>query len=195
MPSLSPQLAFVWTVNRVYVPEGYNLRLRYKGPFFMTAKEAEPGSWAKEDEVGVRQKLRGPGRHFYCPVWWERELVPDVVIEPGEVGIVTCKLGRNLPEGEFLVDGDIGAHRIQRRLEKGIGARSLPDQRLWLHGAKSRHRVQTVGRSTSNILAGSRFPRVTLASSPTFPTIRKTESKKGIQRNVFPPGIYPDQWC
>ena len=183
-------LAFVWTVNRVYVPEGYNLRLRYKGPFFMTAKEAEPGSWAKEDEVGVRQKLRGPGRHFYCPIWWERELVPDVVIEPGEVGIVTCKLGKNLPEGEFLVDGDIGATEFKGVLRKALGPGRY---RINDYG----YTVRKVGTESSQ--SGDQRKYFGWVEIPTgyvgvitnLSDNRETGAKKGIQQEVFPPGIYP----
>ena len=69
---------FHWGVNRVYVPEGQSLLLRYKGPFLTAGKMPEKGYWAQDGEIGVRQKLRGPGRHFYCPVWWERELINDL---------------------------------------------------------------------------------------------------------------------
>ncbi|HIM29827.1 MAG TPA: band 7 protein, partial [Planctomycetes bacterium] len=83
-----------WTINRIYVPVGMSLQLRYKGPLvFGERTPAETGFWAKEGEIGVLQKLRGPGRHFPCPIWWERTLVDDIVITPGHVGIVTCKLG------------------------------------------------------------------------------------------------------
>lgn len=41
-------------------------------------------------------------------VWWECEIVFDIVIKLGEVGIVICKLGDDFSGGDFLVDGDIG---------------------------------------------------------------------------------------
>lgn len=101
--------AVEWTINRVYVDQGFSLQLRYKGPvLFGSHNYAQQGHWAKEGEIGVLEKLRGPGRHFYCPIWWERTIVPDILVEPGEVGLVTCKLGDPPPEGEFLVDGEIG---------------------------------------------------------------------------------------
>ena len=104
--------SFHWTINRVYVDEGKSLLLRYKGPIIQgiigTQKKAKTGNWAAEGELGILKKLRGPGRHFYCPIWWERKIVRDVVIEPGQVGIVKCSLGDILPDGQYLVDGDIG---------------------------------------------------------------------------------------
>jgi len=64
-----------WTVNRIYVPPEYSLRLRYKGPLiFGSRKMAAAGQLASDDEIGVRTRLLGPGRHFYCPLWWETTL-------------------------------------------------------------------------------------------------------------------------
>jgi hypothetical protein len=101
---------FDWTVNRIYVHEGQSLLLRYKGPLFFTLnnKYAAPGHFAQEGEIGVKEEMPGPGRHFYCPIWWERTLIDDVVVKPGELAIVTSKLGEDLPSGQFLVDGDLG---------------------------------------------------------------------------------------
>jgi regulator of protease activity HflC (stomatin/prohibitin superfamily) len=103
-----------WTVNRVYVPEGQSVMLRYKGPLvFGSRTYAKPGQFAAVDErgrpveIGIVRDMLGPGRHFYCPIWWKTERVPDTIINPGEVGVVTSKLGNDLPEGEFLVDGDL----------------------------------------------------------------------------------------
>ena len=40
---------FQWFVNRVYVPEGESLLLRYKGPLIFGARnEATPGHFAEE---------------------------------------------------------------------------------------------------------------------------------------------------
>jgi len=55
--------AFDWTVNRVYVPEGKSLLLRYKGPLLFTSgnKYAAPGHFALDGEIGVKEKMPGPG--------------------------------------------------------------------------------------------------------------------------------------
>ena len=104
--SLAALGAFHWTINRIYVPQGHSLMLRYKGPLIFGARNAaKAGHFAQEGEIGVLEQLRGPGRHFYCPVWWERTLVDDVEVRTGEVAVVTSKLGNPLPQGEFLVDG------------------------------------------------------------------------------------------
>jgi len=98
-------LAVEWGYNRIYIEEGESLLLRYKGPplpFLPGGRPpATPGQFAKVDadgkplELGILEQLRGPGRHFYCPLWWETRRVPDQVIEPGEVAVVTSKMGKS----------------------------------------------------------------------------------------------------
>ena len=104
---------FVWTVNYIYVPAGESLLIRYKGPLVFTwgNKYAVPGHFAEDGEIGVKEQMPGPGRHFYCPIWWERKTVKDVVVRPGELAIVTSNLGDELPTGQFLVDGDLGRNQ------------------------------------------------------------------------------------
>ena len=186
--------AFEWTVNRVYVPEGRSLQLQYKGPFFGSLfgepQYASPGFWAEEGEIGVRKELRGPGRHFYCPIWWNRVLVDDVLIAPGQVGIVTCKLGKDLPEGQFLVDGDIGGTEF-----KGILRKALTPGRYRInpYGYEIKI-VDTVTEPSGvqikhsgwvDIPAGFVGVVTNLADDPA------TGEKQGVQSTVLQPGIYP----
>lgn len=182
---------FQWTINRIYVDNGESLMLRYKGGLvFGTRQQAETGNWAKEGEMGVRANLRGPGRHFYCPVWWERTIVPDIVIKPGEVGVVTCKLGKDLPGGEYLVDGDIG-----NTSHKGI-------LRKVLH--PGRYRINPYGYDvevvkTQKFESGNQTKFAGWVNIPTgfvgvVTNLSENNSKgikKGIQEKVLPPGIYP----
>jgi hypothetical protein len=101
-------IAFEWFFCRYYVDEGHSLQLRYKGPLLFGAGELpERDSMAQPGQTGVLEEMRGPGRHFYNPIYWERTTVEDVVIKPGQIGVVTCKVGKELPQGEFLVDGDL----------------------------------------------------------------------------------------
>lgn len=184
-------LAFLWMVNRVYVPEGQSLQLRYKGPLIFGSRNSpEPGQWAGEGQMGVRQLMRGPGRHFYCPIWWQRTLVPDVLIEPGQVGIVTCKLGDSLPPGEYLVDGDLGATKFKGVLRKALGPGRY---RVNPYGYEVKV-VRTEKTSTDQTTKYSGWVSIptgyvgvvtNLADNPT------AGRKAGVQDNVLPPGIYP----
>jgi regulator of protease activity HflC (stomatin/prohibitin superfamily) len=114
---------FDWVINRTYVYEGESLLLRYKGSlvFTMGNKYAAPGHFAEAGEIGVLETMPGPGRHFYCPIWWERTVVKDVVVHPGELAIVTSKLGDDLPTGQFLVNGDLGENKQKGILRRTFG--------------------------------------------------------------------------
>ena len=49
---------------------------------------------------------------------------PDVVVKPGQVAVVTSRMGDPLPGGQFLVEGDItGPNRAQHKgtLRKVLG--------------------------------------------------------------------------
>lgn len=179
-----------WTVNRVYVDEGESLMLRYKGPLIFGSRErAKPGYWAEEGQIGILAKLRGPGRHFYCPIWWERTIVPDVVIKPGEVGIVTCKLGADLPAGEFLVDGDIGDTKY-----KGILRKVLHPGRYRINPYG--YEVETV--QLQSFTSGNTEKKAGWVEIPTGYVGVVTNLadnpekgwKAGISDEVLPPGIY-----
>jgi hypothetical protein len=118
-----------WTVDRVYVHEGESIMLRYKGPlvFRIGLKNAAPGQFAqvtesgKPLEVGIIEQMRGPGRHFFCPIWWEITRVPDWVVPSGSVAVVTSKMGEELPVGQFLVDGDFDEVKYKGVLRKVFG--------------------------------------------------------------------------
>ena len=191
-----------WGYNRIWVPEGHSMLLRYKGPPLPipglgTRQPASQGSFAKvsegdrtPDELGVLENLVGPGRHFYCPLWWETEIRPDIVIEPGEVGIVVCKMGEDLPPGDFLVDGDLGS-----TAQKGILRKVLPPGRYRVNW----HAYEVTKAKTELINSGTQVKQAGWVSIPTgyvgvvtnLADNPLTGQTAGIQPNVLPPGIYP----
>ena len=184
-------IGFEWTVNRIYVKEGESLMLRYKGPLIFGSRErATAGYWAEEGQIGVLAKLRGPGRHFYCPIWWERKIVQDSVIKSGEVGVVTCKLGNDLPADQFLVDGDIGDTRFKGILRKvlhpgryRINPYGYEIEIVQLQTFKSGNTTKNAG--WVEIPTGYVGVVTNLSDNPL------TGAKAGIANEVLPPGIYP----
>ena len=180
-----------WYVNRVYVPEGKSLLLRYKGPLLLGARDtAAPGQFAKEGQIGVLRELRGPGRHFYCPVWWERKVVEDMIIRSGELGIVRSKMGTALGPGQFLVDGELG-----ETMHKGILRKALGPGRYRYNPYAYEIQLATTNRDENGtqvkhsgwleIPTGYVGVVTLLADNP------HTDQVKGIQDNVLPPGLYP----
>jgi len=191
---------FEWTFNRTYVPEGHSLRLRYKGPPlpFLPGNRpvAAPGEFARVDEngkpleVGILKDMLGPGRHFLFVGWWETELVKDVVVKPGEVLLVTSKMGKDLPSGDFLVDGDVGETQA-----KGILRRVFAPGRYRINPYGYDHKV--IQREL--IPQGSQMKHAGWVTVPTgFVGVvtnlagnPATGAQPGIQANVLPSGLYP----
>lgn len=188
-----------WTVDRYYVPPGMSLRLRYKGPplpFLPGGRpQTQPGHFAQVDErgrpleLGVLEQMVGPGRHFYNPFWWERQLVADVIVQPGAVAMVVSKLGDELESGAFLVDGDLGEVHSKGILRKllGPGRYRINDYGYEVKDMK-RENVQSGNQVKAagwvEISAGYVGVVTNLAPNP------QTGAQKGIQANVLQPGLY-----
>jgi hypothetical protein len=185
---------FDWTVNRIYVPEGKSLLLRYKGPLvLMWGNEYAEGRFAKEGEIGVLEDMRGPGRHFYCPIWWERTLVDDVVVKPGEIAVVTSKLGEDLPGKQFLVDGDLGEVK-----HKGILRRTFGPGRYRINPYGYDYKIYKTEEVDSGGGQIKQSGWVHIYPGYVGVTTYLTDNQNvtptrlpGIQKDTLPPGLYP----
>lgn len=193
--------AIKWTINYWYVDEGYSLLLTYKGPPLpipgLDLPSAAEGQLAEVDadgdpkQKGILAEMRGPGRHFYNPFFWECQKVPDVVIEPKHVAIVISRLGKELPVGEFLVDGEVGKTEYRGTLRKllGPGRYRINPKAYDVTIVKGEELEQTNGMEKKSgwveIPPGYVGVVTNLAGNPL------TNAKPGIQENVLPPGIYP----
>lgn len=186
-------LFFLWFVCRIYVPEGHSLQLRYKGPLVLPADEAPPNRLANENEIGVRDKMRGPGRHFYNPIYWQRKIVPDTVIVPGQIGVVTCKVGDELPPGEFLVDGDLqGENQAAQKgiLRKVFGPgryRANPYAFQFKTVELERRQVGNQEKTSGWVEIPTGYVGVVTLQTDNV----QAGLKAGIQEKVLQPGLYP----
>ena len=191
---------FQWTFNRVYVPQGNSLVLRYKGPPlpFLPGNRpvAEPGQFAKVDEngrpleIGILKEMRGPGRHFIWIGWWETKLIPDVTVKPGQVAVVSSKMGADLKNGQFLVDGDLDETTQKGILRKvfGPGTYRINDYA---------YNVKVIEEET--IKSGLQVKHAGWVSIPTgyvgvvtnLTDNPITKAVPGIQDNILQPGLYP----
>jgi len=193
-------LAVEWGYNRIYVEEGESLLLRYKGPplpFLPGGRPAAtPGQFAQVDadgnplELGILEQMRGPGRHFYCPLWWETRRVQDQVVEPGEVAVVTSKMGKSLAPGKFLVDGDLGSTEYKGILRKAFGPGRYRVNTYAYEFTIIKSETITSGNQTKHagwvdIPTGYVGVVTNLADNPI------TGEIAGIQKSVLPPGLYP----
>ncbi len=191
---------FHWTFNRVYVPQGYSLVVRYKGPplpFLPGYRpSARSGQFAQVDEkgnpleVGILKEMRGPGRHFFWVGWWEVHLVADTTIKPGELALVSSKMGNDLKNGQFLVDGELGETSEKGTLRKVFGPGTY---RINTYA----YNVEVIKDVT--IDSGKQVKHAGWVSIPTgyvgvvtnLTDNKLTGAKSGIQDNVLQPGLYP----
>jgi len=191
---------FHWTFNRVYVPQGSSLVVRYKGPPlpFLPGRRpsAQSGQFAKVNdkgdplEVGILKEMRGPGRHFFWIGWWDVQLVTDTTIKPGELALVSSKMGSDLKDGQFLVDGELDETQQKGTLRKVFGPGT--------------YRINTYAYEVTvikdvTITSGKQIKHAGWVSIPTGyvgvvtnnTDNKLTGAKTGIQDNVLQPGLYP----
>ena len=194
-----------WGFNRIYVPPGKSLVIRYKGPVFFGKKESEVSDRLArindkgENEVGVYEKMLGPGRHFYSPLWWERtEYVNDIVVEPGELLVLSSLKGREPPvatvpggiSDQFLVDGEIGQTEFKGILRKVYGPGRYRINPYAYNAEKINHKIEKSGLQEKHSgWVEIKTGHVGVVTNQTDNPL--TGAKKGIQRAVLPPGIYP----
>ncbi len=92
---------YLWFFCRFYVPPGHMAVITAK-----SGSEPTPGTiLVKRGEKGIWAEVLPEGRHFLDPVMHEVEIVPAILIPLGKVGIVTSKVGKDLPDGKIIADG------------------------------------------------------------------------------------------
>ena len=155
----------------------------YVGPNEMAIITAKNGKsldsgqiLARTGQKGIQEEPLGEGRHFLNPIFYDREIVPALIIAPGKVGVVTSKVGDTLPTGEFIAN----------RGQKGIWRSVLgPGKyRMNPHG----YNINVVDAISIPIgyagvitsLSGER------AESGQF----ANERQKGVRKDVLQPGLY-----
>ncbi len=131
---------------------------------------------AKKGQKGVQEDVLGEGRHFRNPILYERDILPVTVIPPGKVGVITSKVGSELPSGEFLAEP--GQKGIWRRV-LGPGKYRLNPQGYRIDVVDAVNiPVGYVGVMTS--LSGDQAPAGEFAQA----------SQKGVRQDVLQPGLY-----
>ncbi|MEI6168464.1 MAG: SPFH domain-containing protein [bacterium] len=155
----------------------------YVGPEQMaviTAKVGDalpPGEiLAKKGQMGILEEVLGEGRHFRNPYEYDRIIMPVITIMPGKIGVVTAKVGAELPQGEFLANEN----------QKGIWRRVLGPGTYRLNPYGYEITIEDavvipigyVGIITS--LSGRQAPDGAFAVS----------GEKGVRSDILQPGLY-----
>ena len=100
--------AWEWSFCRFYVGPNEMAVITAK-----SGKPLPPGQiLAHNGQRGVQEDVLAEGRHFLNPIEYDHQILPVTIIPAGKVGIVTSKVGTELPEGEFLAaSGEKGIWR------------------------------------------------------------------------------------
>ncbi|MBN1257934.1 MAG: hypothetical protein JXA52_09550 [Planctomycetes bacterium] len=131
---------------------------------------------ANENQKGIRIAVLGEGRHFLNPYLYDHEIHSVITIAPGQVGIVTSKVGVDLPEGEFLADGK----------QKGIWHKVLGPGKYRLNPYG--YKIDPVDAISIPIgycgvitsLSGEQAPHGQFAAA----------NQKGVREDILQPGLY-----
>lgn len=108
--------AYLWFFCRVYVPAGMMAVVTAK-----TGRQPAPGTiLGNEGEKGIRKEVLSEGRYFFDPVLYDIKLCPNIEIPLGKVGIVTSKVGKELPPGEIIAADDMGKGVRKEVLGPGV---------------------------------------------------------------------------
>jgi hypothetical protein len=184
MKSLTPMIvaAVAIVLFFVFVWEWGFCRI-YVGPEQMAVITAKTGAplppgeiLAEKGQMGIQKIVLGEGRHFRNPYEYDRVILPVITILPGKIGVVTAKVGAELPQGEFLANEN----------QKGIWRRVLGpgSYRLNPYGYEITIEdavvipIGYVGIITS--LSGTQVPDGAFA----------TAGQKGVRSDILQPGLY-----
>lgn len=160
-----------WMVEAVDVPPDKMLVLVAK-----TGKEMPPGRIiADEGEKGVRLITYGTGRHFFNPFLYERQLHSQVVVGPGELGVVINKFGKQLPPDEFLAGKD------ERGIQREVLLPGTYKLNPYAYEVKTVKMVEIEPGHVGVIAARSGKPAKGQLAD---------EGERGVQKRVLEPGLY-----
>ena len=160
-----------WMVEAVDVPPDKMLILVAK-----TGKEMPPGRIiADEGEKGVRLITYGTGRHFFNPFLYERQLHSQVVVGPGELGVVINKFGKQLPPDEFLAGKD------ERGIQREVLLPGTYKLNPYAYEVKIVKMVEIEPGHVGVIAA---------RSGKTAKGQLAEEGERGVQKRVLEPGLY-----
>jgi regulator of protease activity HflC (stomatin/prohibitin superfamily) len=93
----------VYSMFRIEVPTGYMAILTHKtGKDLTNDEEIAPSAEYK----GVQKQVLAEGRYFYNPYNWDWNVVPQIDIPQGKLGVRIRLYGEELPYGEIIAKGE-----------------------------------------------------------------------------------------
>lgn len=165
-------VAYQWLFCRFYVRPGEMAVVIAK-----TGESLPPGQiLARKGQKGIQEEVLGEGRHFRDVFLYDVEVRKAITIPPGKIGIVTSKVGSDLPPGEFLAEPG----------QKGIWRRVL---------GPGRYRMNPYGYQVEivdalSIPIGFAGVVTSLSGKPTPNGEFASPGEKGVRADILQPGLY-----
>ncbi len=164
---------WMWWFCRFKVPAGMMAVVTAK-----TGAPLPPGAiLAGPGQKGVRCEPLAEGRHFLNPIDYEWRLVPVQTIPVGKVGVVTSKVGRELPPGAIIAP-DQASKGVWRQV-LGPGTYRLNPEG-W--------HVEVI--DAMNIPVGYVGIVTSQTGAPAKPGAFAKPGEKGVMADVLQPGLY-----
>lgn len=165
-------VAYQWLFCRFYVGPGEMAVVISK-----TGESLPPGQiLARKGQKGIQEEVLGEGRHFRDVFLYDVEIRKAITIPPGKIGIVTSKVGSDLPPGEFLAEPG----------QKGIWRRALGPGRYRLNPYG--YQVEVV--DALSIPIGFAGVVTSLSGKPTASGEFASPGEKGVRADILQPGLY-----
>lgn len=165
-------ITYQWVFCRFYVGPGEMAVVIAK-----TGRSLPPGQiLARKGQKGIQEEVLGEGRHFRDVFLYDVEIRKAITIPPGKIGIVTSKVGSDLPPGEFLAEPG----------QKGIWRRVL---------GPGRYRMNPYGYQIDlvdalSIPIGFVGVVTSLSGKQTTDGEFAGPGEKGVRENILQPGLY-----
>ena len=164
---------YQWFGCRFYVKPGYMAVITAK-----TGTTPKPGVILVErGEQGIWKDVLGEGRHFLDPVRYDIKICRATTIPLGKIGIVTSKIGKELPPGEIIAP-DHESKGIWRDV-LGPGVYRLNPEGYSIELADAINiPIGYVGIVTSQ------------TGKPAAPGEFAAPGEKGVMKDILQPGLY-----
>ncbi len=164
---------YIWEYCRFYVPPGKMAVVTAK-----TGEEPPSGTiLVKRGQKGIWADVLPEGRHFLDPIKYDVKIVNAVTVPLGKVGIVTSKIGKDLPPGEIIAADRLGKGVWRNTLGPGV-------YRLNPQG----YNVDIV--DAINIPIGYVGVVTSQTGTPAKPGEFATVGEKGVFKDILQPGLY-----
>ena len=164
---------YLWCFCRIYVPAGMMAVVTAK-----SGKAPAAGTiLVEKGEKGIWKEVLGEGRYFLDPVMHDVKLAPCIKIPLGKVGIVTSRIGRELPPGEIIAP-DAGSKGVQKEV-LGPGVYRLNPEG---------YKVEII--DAINIPPGYVGIVTAQTGKEPQPGTFASAGEKGVMKDILQPGLY-----